>query len=134
MLLRSSVSWNIILKNIALYKTLYLSLNSDLGNLPCSSKEFVNFLFCYGFCAESSFIFCLIAKNFVKINDFSYVTLIFTSWNCGWSFFVLSVNCCSRGQKQPSRGVLRKRCSENMQQIYSRTPMPKSHSGMGVFL
>ena len=28
-------------------------------------------------------------------------------------------------QKQPSRGVLRKRCSENMQQIYKRTPMPK---------
>ena len=25
-------------------------------------------------------------------------------------------------QKQPSRGVLRKRCSENMQQIYWRTP------------
>ena len=28
-------------------------------------------------------------------------------------------------QKQPSRGVLRKRCSENMPQIYWRTPMPK---------
>ena len=28
-------------------------------------------------------------------------------------------------QKQPSIGVLMKRCSENMQQIYSRTPMPK---------
>ena len=28
-------------------------------------------------------------------------------------------------QKQPSRGVLKKRCSENMQQIYRRTPMPK---------
>ena len=28
-------------------------------------------------------------------------------------------------QRQPSRGVLRKRCSENMQQIYKRTPMPK---------
>ena len=28
-------------------------------------------------------------------------------------------------QKQPSRSVLRKRCSENMQQIYRRTPMPK---------
>ena len=26
-------------------------------------------------------------------------------------------------QKQPSRGVLAKRCSENMQQIYRRTPM-----------
>ena len=28
-------------------------------------------------------------------------------------------------QKQPSRGVLIKRCSENMQQIYRRTSMPK---------
>ena len=28
-------------------------------------------------------------------------------------------------QKQPSRGVLRKRCSENMQQINRRTLMPK---------
>ena len=28
-------------------------------------------------------------------------------------------------QKQPSRVVLRKKCSENMQQIYSRTPMVK---------
>ena len=27
--------------------------------------------------------------------------------------------------KQPPRGVLSKRCSENMQQIYSRTPMSK---------
>ena len=44
-------------------------------------------------------------------------------------------------QKQPPRGVPRKRCSENMQQIYRRTPMPKceatllkSHIGMGVLL
>ena len=28
-------------------------------------------------------------------------------------------------QTQPSRGVLRKMCSENMQQIYKRTPMPE---------
>ena len=28
-------------------------------------------------------------------------------------------------QKQPPRGVLGKRCSENIQQIYRRTPMPK---------
>ena len=28
-------------------------------------------------------------------------------------------------QKQPLRGVLGKKCSENMQQIYRRTPMPK---------
>ena len=30
--------------------------------------------------------------------------------------------------KQPSRGVLRKRCSENKQQIYRRTPMSKCDS------
>ena len=36
-------------------------------------------------------------------------------------------NACwnSDEQEQPSRGVLRKWCSENMQQIYRRTPMPK---------
>ena len=37
-------------------------------------------------------------------------------------------------QKQPSSGVLRKRCSENMQQIYRRTPIPKLHFAMGVLL
>ena len=31
----------------------------------------------------------------------------------------------SQKQKQPSRGVLKKTCSENMQQIYRRTPMLK---------
>ena len=41
--------------------------------------------------------------------------------------------------KQPSRGVFRKMCSENTQQIYRRTPMLKcdllnSHFDMGVFL
>ena len=43
--------------------------------------------------------------------------------------------------KQPVRGVLLKRCSENMQQIYRRTPMPKCdfnkvalQLGMGVLL
>ena len=30
-----------------------------------------------------------------------------------------------KGQKQPSRGVLKKSCSGSMQQIYRRTPMPK---------
>ena len=36
--------------------------------------------------------------------------------------------CCSSlrdEQKQSCRSVLTKRCSENMQQIYRRTPMPK---------
>ena len=30
-------------------------------------------------------------------------------------------------RKQLSRGVVRKECSENMQQIYRKTPMPKCH-------
>ena len=30
----------------------------------------------------------------------------------------------SKGQKQPTRGVLRKSSSKNMQQMYGRTPMP----------
>ena len=48
--------------------------------------------------------------------------------------------CLKIFQKQPSRGVLRKICSENMQQIYRKTRMPKcdaelkSHFGMGVLL
>ena len=29
------------------------------------------------------------------------------------------------GKKEPFRGVLKNRCSENMQQIYRRTPIPK---------
>ena len=29
------------------------------------------------------------------------------------------------GQKKPSRDILKKRCSENKQQTYRRTPMPK---------
>ena len=49
--------------------------------------------------------------------------------------------------KQRSNGALRKRCSENMQQMYTKTPMSKcdfnklakklklkSHFDMGVFL
>ena len=49
--------------------------------------------------------------------------------------------CGSEGiqQKQSSRVVLRKRCSENMQQIYRRTPMSKCefnklHFSMGALL
>ena len=34
-------------------------------------------------------------------------------------------NFLTANQKQPSRGILRKRCSENIQQIYRRTLLPK---------
>ena len=35
-------------------------------------------------------------------------------------------------QKQPSRCVLKKKCSENMQQIYRRPPMPKCVFNQGT--
>ena len=37
-------------------------------------------------------------------------------------------------QKQPLRGVPRKRCAENIQQIYRRTPMPKCNFRGDFFL
>ena len=51
--------------------------------------------------------------------------------------FSFNINKCCWIQKQPPRGVPRKMCSEDMQQIYRRTSMPKwlkSHFGMGVLL
>ena len=39
--------------------------------------------------------------------------------------WILKLKGMSLLQKQPSKGVLRKRCSENIQQIYRRTPMSK---------
>ena len=41
------------------------------------------------------------------------------------SFFLPQRITNNYRQKQPSGGVLRKRCSENMQQIYRRTPTAK---------
>ena len=39
--------------------------------------------------------------------------------------YILREDNLGKIQKPPSRGVLRKRCSENMQQSYRRTLMPK---------
>ena len=46
-------------------------------------------------------------------------TSIWEHWN------ELNKYLTSYFNKQPSRGVLIERCSENMQQIYRRTPTPK---------
>ena len=40
-------------------------------------------------------------------------------------FAPLKVTSAIKHQKEPLRGVPRKRCSENMQRIYRRTPVPK---------
>ena len=45
-----------------------------------------------------------------------------------WLKWISSKTLTNEFQKQPPRVVLRKRCFENMQQIYRRTPMPKFFS------
>ena len=64
--------------------------------------------------------------------DFSYyIILCFIVWLLFlgyWVICVLWLWCIEINisfQKQPCRAVLRKRCSENMQQTCRRTPMPK---------
>ena len=56
-------------------------------------------------------------------------------------FYYEKVHRTMLTQRQPSRGVLKKRCSENIQETYRRIPMPncfatllKSHFSMGIFL
>ena len=46
-------------------------------------------------------------------------------FSCGHDGFCRSHVEIESKQKQNSRGILRKRCSENMQQIYRRTHLPK---------
>ena len=48
------------------------------------------------------------------------------------SFAKYNGNYMKKWQKQPSRGVLKKRCSEDMQQIYRRIPIPKCHFNNGA--
>ena len=60
-------------------------------------------------------------RIFSKVADFLTWALPFFILTFSMNFPVISLTV----QKQPSRGVLKKRCSENMPQIGKRTPMPK---------
>ena len=42
-----------------------------------------------------------------------------------WSLFLIKLQAGLYPQKEPLGGVLWKKCSENIQQIYRRIPMPK---------
>ena len=53
--------------------------------------------------------------------DFLIRALPFFIMTFSMNFPVISLTV----QKQPSRSVLKKRCSENMQQIYNKTPILK---------
>ena len=64
----------------------------------------------------------------IKI-DFSKPSHIMLCNACNTSYYVTEKRINRRDgfafKKQPFRGVLRKSCFENMQQIYRRTPMSK---------
>ena len=72
----------------------------------------------------------------IKMNS-TYQMIYFKETIRQWllSQYKSFTNICKtslQSQKQSSRGVLRKRCSKNMQQIYRRTAMQKCDLGMKV--
>ena len=103
--LRSIISW----KRIPLDK----KYSWNLQNFPSrfqkvDNTKLKNWISFFGFTLCSSFWL-------KEITPFPFLFIILMLL----CFFVKLV------QKQPSGGVHRKRCSENMQQIYRRAPMPK---------
>ena len=73
--------------------------------------EFLDFRECIpgNFCFFSNNVIALLTATFSKNNKLPMTGLTYLST-----------------QKQSSSGVLKKTCSGNMQQIYSRTSLPKS--------
>ena len=66
----------------------------------------------------------MLLKRTLLINKAEHVTMLSDYGNdYPWTTLSSCINILI--QKQPFRGVLLKRCSENMQQIYRRTPIPK---------
>ena len=79
--------------------------------------------------AESKFFFGTIFQCFKKFyKDFfdmrNYILKRLFVPNCSKFCRLQCYLKCWIIQKQPPRGVPSKRCSENVQQIYRRTPMP----------
>ena len=96
----------------------------------------VSRLFAVAFFVYVSKPFFCVSKCFSFVNKpfFNWKQIFFKSDQNFYiyeNFLINSVSLCyclnnkSIFQKQPPRGVPRKRCSENIQEIYRRTPMPK---------
>ena len=65
----------------------------------------------------------------INLNNLSYLNIV--RWYM-WIFFLCCL-FCNNCQKQPTLGVLSKRCSENMLQIYKKTPMLKGNFNKVAF-
>ena len=90
--------------------------------LIINSRLFHNslvFVFCHKSPLIALIYFCFIGACLSKIS----IKILRKYW-----YFILFI------QKQPPKNVLRKNCSENMQQIYRRTPMPKCEFNKVVLL
>ena len=83
--------------------------------LPCGKNELTITLTLYSAKLFKWPFFRIILLVKVSEKNSCYV-LLEKSWSILGHF---------NSQKQPPTGVTRKRCSENMQQIYRRAPMPK---------
>ena len=78
------------------------------------------------FCCPSDFVGTPFSDSFLK----SFSILVWEIKTAFTDSFWPSKKDLTTGwlQKQPSRGVFRKRCSEKMRQIFIRTPMPNCTS------
>ena len=85
-----------------------------------SNKQCYQFLFSNTFYLNVSFLYSLkMSENLWTIG---------LKWVKKWA---LVTKNGLENQKQPPRGALRKRCSEDMRQIYRRAPKPKCETASG---
>ena len=116
------------------------SIYSKATNLPAFATFKSTIVIFFGICKNFQWFFSALTASYFKFwwgkslmkrswvdqkNSFNITSLL---------WYVLQfcpAECCvsyknqSFFQRQPSRGVLRKRCSENNHQIYRRKPTPK---------
>ena len=111
------------------------------GNMPCLFAVDFSVWMCHGYLPWLFFVyvnkpFFCVSKCFSFVNKPSFNwKQTFFKWEQNFyiyeNFLINSVSLCyclnnkSIFQKHPPRGVPRKRCSEYIQEIYRRTPMPK---------
>ena len=92
------------------YQILEYQISNNIFDFACKSDYFIQVIF------SRKLKYCAKTLHYLQRQSSGF-------------HFLIALNLSKSSiPKQPSRGVLRKRCSENMQQIYRRTPTPKCDS------
>ena len=75
----------------------------------------------------SMFFFIIMIHKPASIGFYMLTASVIKELKYNWFFyrFFTDISRWNKWQTQSLRGVLKKRCSENMKQIYRRAPMPK---------